>query len=114
MLIKIGLQSSLPPLTFDGLRHYLAFMILLWFVAFAFTLWNHSLRTPTAVESSVINNTTLPQIAILAWVFLGEPLNARQIAGLALVTVGTLIVQLWRQTAKGGGRAAHPPSLKEK
>ncbi|MCZ2112400.1 MAG: EamA family transporter [Anaerolineae bacterium] len=113
-LIKVGLHACLPPLTFAGLRYCLAFMILLWFVAFAFTLWNHSLRTPTAVESSVINNTMLPQIAILAWVFLGEPLNARQIAGLALVTVGTLIVQLWRQTAKGGGRAAHPPSLKEK
>lgn len=93
--------------------------------AFAFTLWNYTLRTLTAVESSVINNTMLPQIAILAWVFLGEPLDARQIAGLALVAVGTLIVQLWRpgvrpddgqlpDTAKGGEPAAHPPSLKEK
>lgn len=63
--------------------------------AVAFTLWNHTLRTLTAVESSVINNTMLPQIAILAWLFLDEPLSARQIAGIALVGVGTLVVQLW-------------------
>jgi drug/metabolite transporter (DMT)-like permease len=31
--------------------------------AFAFTLWNHTLRTLTAVESSVMNNTVLVQIA---------------------------------------------------
>lgn len=62
--------------------------------AVAFTLWNHSLRTLTAVESSVINNTMLPQIAVLAWLFLGEALGWRQIAGLILVAVGTLLVQL--------------------
>jgi drug/metabolite transporter (DMT)-like permease len=66
--------------------------------AFAFTLWNNTLRTLTAIESSVINNTMLPQIAILAWIFLGESLDLRQILGLALVAVGTLIVQLWRRS----------------
>jgi drug/metabolite transporter (DMT)-like permease len=64
--------------------------------AFAFTLWNLTLRHLTAVESSVINNTMLIQIAVLAWLFLGETLTAIQIAGIALVTVGTLIVQ-WRR-----------------
>jgi drug/metabolite transporter (DMT)-like permease len=64
--------------------------------ALAFTLWNKSLQTLTAVESSIINGTMLPQIAILAWIFLDEPLGSRQIAGLALVAAGTLIVQLWR------------------
>ena len=64
--------------------------------ASAFTLWNHTLRTLTAVESSIIGNLMLPQIAVLAWVFLGEALTARQIAGLVLVGVGTLVVQVWR------------------
>ena len=73
--------------------------------AVAFTLWNHTLRTLTAVESSIINNTMLPQIAILAWVFLGEALNGRQIAGLVLVGVGTLVVQVWR--GKTQPRANH-------
>lgn len=64
--------------------------------AFAFTLWNKSLQTLTAVESSIINGTMLPQIAILAWIFLGEPLSIKQILGLSFVLVGVLIVQLWR------------------
>jgi drug/metabolite transporter (DMT)-like permease len=65
--------------------------------AFAFTLWNHTLRTLTAVESSVINSLMMPQIAILAYVFLGEALSAKEIWGLILVGVGVLIVQLKRQ-----------------
>lgn len=64
--------------------------------ALAFTLWNKSLQTLTAVESSIINGTMLPQIAILAWVFLGEPLGGKEILGLVFVLAGTLIVQLWR------------------
>lgn len=64
--------------------------------AFAFTLWNNSLQTLTAVESSVINNTMLPQIAILAWLFLDEPLTTRQVTGIIFVGVGTLTVQLSR------------------
>jgi drug/metabolite transporter (DMT)-like permease len=62
--------------------------------ALAFTLWNQTLRTLTAVESSVINNTMLVQIAILAWLFLGEHLSGKEIAGLALAGAGTMIVQL--------------------
>lgn len=64
--------------------------------ALGFTLWNRSLRELTAVESSILNSTMMPQIAILAWVFLGEPLTLRQIAGMALVAVGALVVQLGR------------------
>ena len=64
--------------------------------AIAFTLWNKSLQTLTAVESSIINGTMLPQIAILAWIFLGEPLGGKEILGLVFVLAGTLIVQLWR------------------
>ena len=65
--------------------------------AFAFTLWNHTLRTLTAVESSVINGLMMPQIALLAFVFLGEPLSTKEVLGLILVGIGTLIVQLKRQ-----------------
>lgn len=72
--------------------------IILWLAlvnsAFAFTLWNASLRALSAMESSVINNTMLFQIAILAWIFLGERLDAYGIAGMLLAGVGTLLVQL--------------------
>lgn len=61
--------------------------------ALAFTLWNRSLQTLSAVESSILNSLMLPQIAILAWAFLGEGLSGKSIAGLVLVGLGTLIVQ---------------------
>ena len=62
--------------------------------AFAFTLWNHTLRTLTAMESSIVNNTMLIQIAALAWIFLGESLGVKEIAGLLLAATGVLAVQL--------------------
>ncbi len=62
--------------------------------AFAFTLWNHTLRTLSAMESSIINNTMLIQIAVLAWIFLGETLNWVQIVGMLLAAAGALLVQL--------------------
>jgi drug/metabolite transporter (DMT)-like permease len=62
--------------------------------AFAFTLWNHTLRTLTAAESSICTGTMLIWIPILAVVFLGETLDVKAIIGLAAVAAGTVIVQL--------------------
>ena len=50
--------------------------------AFAFTLWNHTLRTLPAMEPSIINGTMLIQIAILARLFLGEQLTPQKIFGM--------------------------------
>ena len=87
--------QGLPPLT---LTHW---AIILWLAvvntALAFTLWNRTLRTLSAMESSIINNTMLFQIAVLAWLFLGEPLGWRQVVGMVLAGGGTLLVQLRRQ-----------------
>jgi drug/metabolite transporter (DMT)-like permease len=74
--------------------------------AVAFTLWNHTLRTLPAVESSVINNTMLIQIAVLAWIFLDERLTWWQGAGLGLASLGALAV-----TARPAPRTAHPARL---
>lgn len=62
--------------------------------ALAFSLWNHTLRTLTAVESSVLNNTMTIQVAILAVVFLGERLGGGQVVGLGCAALGALVVQL--------------------
>ena len=62
--------------------------------AFAFTLYNRTLRVLTAVESSVIVNLLLVMVAAMAWIFLGEALDLRQVAGLALATIGVLVVQV--------------------
>jgi drug/metabolite transporter (DMT)-like permease len=71
--------------------------------AFACTLWNRTLRTLSAMESSIINNTMLFQIAVLAWVFLGEQLTWRKVIGVIMAAVGTLAVQIQsRRTARPG------------
>ncbi len=62
--------------------------------AFAFTLWNHTLRRLPAMESSLINNTMLIQIAVMAWLVLGERLGPRQVIGLTLAAAGVLLVQV--------------------
>ena len=61
--------------------------------AFAFTVWNHTLRTLSAIESSVINSLMMPQIAVLAYFFLGETLSIKEVIGLLLVGIGVVIVQ---------------------
>jgi drug/metabolite transporter (DMT)-like permease len=72
--------------------------------AFAFTLWNHTLRVLTAMESGIINNTMQIWIPILAVLFLGESLNARQVAGMTLALIGTLLVQLKKLNQRTGER----------
>jgi drug/metabolite transporter (DMT)-like permease len=75
--------------------------IILWLAlvntAFAFTLWNHTLRTLTAMESSIINGTMMVWIPIFAVLFLGEAITGKEIFGLVVVGIGTLIVQLRRK-----------------
>lgn len=67
--------------------------------AFAFTLWNKTLQTLTAAESSIINSTMLVQIALLAWIFLGEALTWKEAAGLIMAGVGVLLAQLRRNVS---------------
>lgn len=73
--------------------------ILLWLsivnTALAFTVWNRTLATLTALASSVINGTMLIQIAILAWIFLDESPGPRQLLGLSFAGAGGLIVQVF-------------------
>lgn len=95
LLVTGLLVQGLPPLS---LVHW---AIIGWLAvvntAFAFTLWNHTLRTLSAMQSTIINSTMLVQIAILAWVFLGERLTWQEGMGMALAGVGALIVQIRRQ-----------------
>ncbi|MBN2678425.1 MAG: DMT family transporter [Anaerolineaceae bacterium] len=92
MLVWGGISEGIPSL---GGREWL---IVLWMAvvntAFAFSLWNLTLQTLTAMESSLINNTMLVQIAILAWAFLGEAIDLKMGIGLVLVSVGVILVQL--------------------
>ncbi|MFL7891264.1 MAG: DMT family transporter [Anaerolineales bacterium] len=62
--------------------------------AVAFTLWNYTLQTLSATESSIINGTMLIWIPILAVVFLDERVTGKELLGLIAAGIGTLIVQL--------------------
>jgi drug/metabolite transporter (DMT)-like permease len=98
LLVSAVVSEGLPRLSLENW----AIIVVLAVVntAFAFTLWNHTLRTLSAAESSAINNTMLIQIAVLAWLFLGESLTATEIAGLVVTAVGVLTVQLSRSNKR--------------
>ena len=107
LLLATGfIAEGVPQLDASG------WSIVLWLAivntALAFTIWNHTLRSLTAIESNLINNTMLVQIAILAWLFLGEPIQSKETIGLILAMVGVLVVQLAGNRSKGEPRANSP------
>jgi drug/metabolite transporter (DMT)-like permease len=68
--------------------------------ALAFSLWNLSLRQLSAVESAGLNNTMLIQIAVLAWLFLGEAPGLVALAGIALVSLGVYLTQIGKRAPR--------------
>ena len=92
-LLVIGASAQgLPSISSSG------WAIILWLAvvntAVAFTLWNLTLQTLSATESSILNGTMLIWIPLLAVIFLGETITSMDLAGLILAAIGTLIVQL--------------------
>ena len=60
--------------------------------ALAFWIWNRTLQSLTAMESSMINNSMLIQITLLAWIFLGESVSLIGMIGLIIAVVGLFLV----------------------
>jgi len=115
-LIPMGIGSGIllaVGVSIEGIPHIdlKGWVIILWLAvvntAFAFTLWNHTLRTLTAIESSIINSTMMIWIPLLAVLILRETLTTRQVLGLVVTAVGAWIVQFraYRKPLKvsGGG-----------
>ena len=99
ILIIIGFSlNGIPEISFK------TWGFLLWLAvintAFAFTLWNLTLRTLTAMESSIINGTMLIQIAILAWYFLGETITFKEGIGMTIAAFGAVLVQIKKRGKK--------------
>jgi drug/metabolite transporter (DMT)-like permease len=95
ILLVVGLLTQrLPPLSFASVA------LIIWLAvvntAFAFTLWNVTLKTLSALESSILNNVMMIEIPLLAWIFLGEALTWQTGVGLLLAAFGILVVQLGR------------------
>ncbi|MCK5050297.1 MAG: DMT family transporter [Candidatus Cloacimonetes bacterium] len=93
ILLVVGLITNGLP-TISGRNWIYLFWLAGINTAFAFTLWNHTLRSLTAMESSIINGTMLIQIAILAWVFLGETITLQESTGMILAAMGAVLVQI--------------------
>ncbi|MGK9475541.1 DMT family transporter [Melioribacter sp. OK-6-Me] len=91
LLITANIFEKFPAMSLEN------WIYILWLAgintALAFTLWNKTLRELTAVESSIINNTMLIQIAILSFLFLDENLSVKEIIGLIIVVLGAVLVQ---------------------
>lgn len=61
----------------------------------AFALWNHVMKRLWAFNVSMLQNTMLIQIALLAYLFLNEQLTLLMLAGVALVLLGVTVVQVY-------------------
>jgi drug/metabolite transporter (DMT)-like permease len=93
ILLSTGIiVQGFPAISFENVLYLLWLAIIN--TALAFTIWNYTLRTLTAMESSIINGTMLIQIAVLAWVFLGETISAKEIAGMLIAALGAVLVQI--------------------
>jgi drug/metabolite transporter (DMT)-like permease len=49
------------------------------------------------MESSIINNTMMIQIPILAVLFLGETLSGKEWGGMVIAGIGVIFVQIFRK-----------------
>jgi len=61
--------------------------------ALAYILYNHSLQTLTALEMNAMLNLSPLVTAAMAWLLLGDRIEAVQIAGMVVVIAGVLLVQ---------------------
>lgn len=92
LLLAGGLSQGVPALSCQN------WAIIAWLAvvntALAFTLWNHTLRSLDAMESTIINSTMMLQIGLLAWLLLGENLGVKEWSGMILAGIGAAVVQL--------------------
>lgn len=92
LLVATGLTNNIVNVSFNG------WMIIFWLsginTAVAFFLWNHALKTLKVIEQSILQNSMLIQISLLAYFFLQESINEQKIIGMTIVFIGVLIVQI--------------------
>ena len=92
LLISGVVIQGFPSISFQNMIYLLWLAVIN--TAFAFTIWNFTLRTLSAMESSIINGTMLIQIAFLAWIFSGEEISVKEIFGMLIAALGAVLVQL--------------------
>ena len=92
LLVSGIIIQGFPPISSQNILYLLWLAVIN--TAVAFTIWNYTLRTLSAMESSIINGTMLIQIAVLAWIFLGEEISLLEGIGMLIASAGALLVQI--------------------
>ena len=92
LLVSGIIIQGFPPISSQNILYL--FWLAVINTAVAFTIWNYTLRTLSAMESSIINGTMLIQIAVLAWIFLGEEISLLEGIGMLIASAGALLVQI--------------------
>ncbi|MCF7823570.1 MAG: DMT family transporter [Candidatus Marinimicrobia bacterium] len=99
LLLVIGLSlNGIPSMSAKNWGYL--FWLAIVNTALAFTLWNHTLRSLSAIESSIINGTMLIQIGVLAWIFLDERITSQEGIGMLIATAGAVLVQIKTRAKK--------------
>lgn len=93
LMLAIGLSTTPFP-TISLANWFIIGWLAVVNTAFAFTLWNHTLKILTATESSMINTLMIAEIPFFATLLLGEQVTGKEFAGLVLVMAGIILVQL--------------------
>ncbi len=94
VLLIVGLIiEDIPKLSLLSIGYILWLSIVN--TAFAFTLWNHAMQKLAAVEISMINNTMLVQITILAVLFLSERPTVLEWIGLVIIAISGILLPLF-------------------
>ncbi len=95
-----GLITMLIALVVEGLPifSWKSLGIVLWLAlintAFGYWIYNHALRTLTALEMNMVMNLTPFFTAALSWIVLGESLAGIQYLGMIIMVCGVVFVQL--------------------
>jgi drug/metabolite transporter (DMT)-like permease len=92
MLVTGILWQGLPPLSSQSV--WIIVILAVINTAVCFTIWNYTQQTLLATETTILNNTMLVYVSILAWVFLGEKQSPLGIIGLLLALAGAMLVQI--------------------
>ncbi|MGB5528518.1 MAG: DMT family transporter [Ignavibacteriaceae bacterium] len=93
ILLTTGISiQGLPQISFQNILYLMWLAVIN--TAIAFTIWNFTLRTLSAMESSIINGTMLIQITVLAWIFLGEAISLQEGIGMMIAAAGAVLVQI--------------------
>lgn len=101
-----GLISLLAALAVEGPPEFSrqSLLIVLWLAlvntAFGYWIYNHALRTLTALEMNVVMNLTPFFTALLSWIILDESLTGIQFLGMFVMIGGVAFVQLGKSKTK--------------